>query len=148
MMAGSLVHACKVPQRRSHQGAGQGGTWISAPSSAFTGGGSVENMLCTKGIWKWSLTGQDKPLLPSTGEYQLLVPQKGYRVKISSSFPSFCSVLYLLAVSCPLAADCSKAEMCSGFLLCMWAQSKADFSKIMAFLKEKAVVKSGVLLCI
>lgn len=49
----------------------------------------MENRLCAEDIWKWSLTGQDKPLLPSTGEYQLLCLRKGIGLKSGAPFPQF-----------------------------------------------------------
>lgn len=99
----------------------------------------MENMLCAEGIGKWSPTGQDKPLLPSTGESQLLCLRKGTGLKSGAPFPQF---LFSFVRSWLLKGS----TLCSGFLLCMWAGSKPDFSRIMAFLKEKAVVKSRVLL--
>lgn len=103
------MHACKVSQRRSCQGAGQRGTWLSDPSSALnTRKNHGEHAVC-RGHLKVSLAGQDKPLLPSAGEYQLLVPQKRGRIKISSSFPQF----LFSSVSCPLAADCAQASCCA-----------------------------------
>lgn len=47
-----------------------------------------KNVHHAESIQKWSLPGQDKPLLPSTNEYELLFLQKKYVVKINSSFPT------------------------------------------------------------
>lgn len=50
-----------------------------------------QNVRCTEGVWKWSLPGQDKPLLPTASEPQWLFLQERYAIRNSSSFPTVCA---------------------------------------------------------
>lgn len=133
---------CKGPLKRNYEAAWGNGTWLLNPR-LWTGQRTTEQRAVHRGLWQWSLPGQDKPVLPNTSGYQFLLLWEDDVINTNSSFPSVFAQFCMCWLWGHPSAASSLEKTCS--VCAQGRQAKPTFSRIMACLKDREVVKRRAL---